>query len=72
MPVAERSTTGLLEFDTKQDAVEGLVLVNHQEVPNPCKSFLATSSLVVAHSILFVPLGVFFKMFAPSIFVVCV
>ena len=30
---AERSSTGLLEFESKTDAVEGLVLCNHHPIP---------------------------------------
>lgn len=31
----ERSSTGLVEFDTKADAIEGLIACNHQSIPNP-------------------------------------
>lgn len=34
---AERSSTGLVEFETKADAIEGLVACNHQSIPNPSK-----------------------------------
>lgn len=32
---SERSSTGLIEFDEKSDAMEALVLINHVSVPNP-------------------------------------
>ncbi|KAK6182268.1 hypothetical protein SNE40_009988 [Patella caerulea] len=32
---SERSSTGLIEFDTKGDATEGLVVGNHSTLPNP-------------------------------------
>jgi heterogeneous nuclear ribonucleoprotein L len=32
---SERSSTGLLEWDSKGDALEGLVLANHSQIPNP-------------------------------------
>ncbi|XP_029637625.1 heterogeneous nuclear ribonucleoprotein L isoform X2 [Octopus sinensis] len=34
----ERSSTGLVEFETKADAIEGLVACNHQSIPNPSKN----------------------------------
>ena len=34
---ADRSSTGLLEWESKGDALEGLILSNHREVPNPSK-----------------------------------
>lgn len=32
---AERSSTGLLEWDNKSDCIEGLVIANHTPIPNP-------------------------------------
>ena len=32
---AERSCTGLIEFETKADGIEGLVLVNHTPISMP-------------------------------------
>lgn len=33
--IAERSSTGLLEWDNKNDCVEALVNANHTPIPNP-------------------------------------
>ena len=33
--LAERSSTGLLEWDTKSDALEAIILCNHTPIPNP-------------------------------------
>ncbi|XP_013379094.1 heterogeneous nuclear ribonucleoprotein L isoform X2 [Lingula anatina] len=32
---SERSSTGLIEFEAKADAIEALVCANHAEIPNP-------------------------------------
>ena len=34
---AERSSTGLLEWDSKGDAIEALTVCNHSQIPNPSK-----------------------------------
>jgi len=35
--VGDRSSTGLIEFSSKSDAAEGLILANHETIPNPSK-----------------------------------
>ena len=35
----ERSSSGLIEFETLNDALEGLVVCNHQPIPNPNGKF---------------------------------
>jgi len=35
----ERSSSGLIEFETLPDALEGLVICNHQPIPNPNGKF---------------------------------
>ena len=34
---SDRSSTGLIEYSDKQDAMEALILINHVSVPNPSK-----------------------------------
>jgi len=33
--VGERSSTGRLEWDTRNEAIDALVLANHTHLPNP-------------------------------------
>jgi len=33
--VGERSSTGRLEWDTKNEAIDALVMANHTHLPNP-------------------------------------
>lgn len=34
----EKSSTGLVEFDNKSEAVEAICVANHKEIDNPSKS----------------------------------
>ena len=34
---AERSSSGLVQFESISDAIEALVICNHITLPNPCK-----------------------------------
>ena len=51
--LGEKSSTGLLEWDSKSDAVEALILCNHTPVDNPSQytrhQALLTYSSHVAH-----------------------
>jgi len=33
--IGERSSTGVLEWDSKSEAIEALVVANHTQLPNP-------------------------------------
>ena len=45
--LGERSSTGLLEWDSKGDAMEALIVANHQLLPNPSKLFESEAILNV-------------------------
>lgn len=43
---SEKSSTGLVEFDTKEEAIEALICANHHEIPNPGRKYPYTLKLV--------------------------
>ena len=49
---AERSSTGLLEFESKSDAVEALILTNHHPIPSELTFITLTSSVETASTVL--------------------
>lgn len=44
---AERSSTGLLEFESKSEAIEALVLTNHHPIPSQGKKKKINKFLVL-------------------------
>ena len=52
----DKSSTGLLEWETKADAIESLMCANHVQIPNPSKSqtYLKTVVLHFLCQVLFI------------------